>query len=151
MSENLVDFSSFKARFRSGRVTADPVCAHRRIVLDEIEGTIECEDCKRSLSAFHVLVGFCREWANLSREVRELKHRAAAIRKTVFGWQPRLRALKEFEKHWWRGNMLPCCPHCGRGLMAEDFANGPRRGSIGLDYEMAMRRRDAGQKDGGHT
>ncbi len=141
MIENVIDFAGFRAKLRRGGPPAgDKACAHLHVIVDEAGGTIECEDCKRSLSAFKVLVMLVNRWHDIAEEVRHLKARAAAVRNLVRTYKPRMRAIKEIEKLWWRDRMAPCCPHCGRGLLPMDFANGSPS-SVGQEYELAQRKR----------
>jgi hypothetical protein len=141
--DKIVDLGAFRAKLRVGTKYGHPkTCDHLVVTIDADGGTLECDECKKSLSAFTVLVSLCRRWDDIADKVAQLKRRAAAMRQMLSKYKVRQRALKEFEKHWWRGNLLPCCPHCGRGLMAEDFADGAASG-VGREYEMAVRKRAA--------
>jgi len=91
-----------------------------------------------------VLLDFCDRWDALARQVDALKQRAVAMRKMLGGYKVRLRALKMLERSWWRGGMLPCCPHCRYGLLPEDSAAGACS-SVGREYEMARRHAKAGK------
>ena len=45
----------------------------------------------------------------------------------------RSRAAKAVDEIWRSKNMVPCCPHCNRGLLPEHFADGVKK-SIGKDF-----------------
>lgn len=143
-----ISFAQFRAKMKGAAFVRDSVrgCQHHKILVDKKHGTLECEDCGASLSAFVTLVKFVEGWGEIEKwkedcraNAKHWQERAALTFKTMRSWRPRLRAIKEFEKLW-RRNSGPCCPHCGRGLLAEDFVEGARS-VVSRDYEMAMRAR----------
>lgn len=82
-------------------------------VLDTMSGTVECQKCGATVSAFHALKEIThvlgREHdarVSAARQIREIRRRTS--------W---LRAVKNLDGIW-RRKMLPCCPHCKRGIEA---------------------------------
>lgn len=140
--ETVIDLKAIRARLRSGTRWEKGFCHHRRVSIDRDAGTVECDDCGKPVSAFHLILAWCGYWGEIRAEVERLKTRCAEMRRLLKGYKPRLRAIKELEKRWWHGGMLPTCPHCGRGLLPEDFAEGGG-GGVGREYEMARRAKEA--------
>ena len=140
--EKVIDLGAFRTKLRHGGRWEKTHCPHLHVTVDKDGGVIDCDDCKKPVSAFHIIVSWCQHWAEIAEAVTVQKVRAAEMRKMLGGYKVRLRALKELETRWWHKGMLPCCPHCNRGLLAEDFANGPQS-MVGREYEMARRKRPA--------
>lgn len=134
--DKVVDLKAFRARIQ----VQPKSCDHRHIIIDPAAGFIECCDCHRTLSAFVVLLGLSERWAEVTGDVHRLKARASAMRSMLSRYKVRLRALKALEKFWWRGSLLPACPHCHRGLMAADFA--AHAGVVSLEFERRQRERE---------
>src|SRR3546814_10943147 len=100
------------------------VCRHKHVIIDPDAGTIFCDDCKAYVSAFHTVVSWVGQWEEVVEAVNIQKRRLAAIWRTARNYRPRMRAIQALERAWWRSGMLPCCPHCRRGLLPEDFVDG---------------------------
>jgi hypothetical protein len=144
-TEKVVDLGAFRTKVRYGGRYDKGHCKHMRVTIDRDAGVIVCDDCEKPVSAFHLVVAWCEGWGEIAAAVTRQKERAVAISRMLRGYKVRLRALKDLEKYWWRGSQLPCCPHCRRGLLPEDFADGA--GSmVSREYEMARRKRDAGAR-----
>ena len=139
--DKVIDLDAFRAKLRLGARARQGHCDHLRVIVDPDDGSVECEACGKTVSAFHVLVGICRRWSEIGAAITMQKQRAAAMRKMLSGYKIRLRALKALEARWWRGDMLPTCPHCARGLAPEDFADG-KHSFVSREYEMARRTRE---------
>lgn len=141
--ENIVRLADFRITRREGaRPGKLQPCQHHSLVIDRAEGTLECGDCGKSVNPFLVLAQLADDRARYQEEVSRLLSRAAAMRRVLATYKPHLRAAKNLEHTWRGGRMRPCCPNCGMGLRAEDFANGT--GAIrSIDYDDAVRRRNA--------
>lgn len=138
--DNVVDLKTFKATLRYGSRwggSGPKCCEHRTVVLDQDDCSVECEDCGRTISAFAVLFQMVKRWGEIAEQVQALKTRAAAVRNLIKNYKPRLRALKQLEKHWWTQQRLPTCPHCHRGLLPEDFADS--MSFVSKEYELKRR------------
>lgn len=146
MSEEVVSFAEFRARIKGAAFVRDDErrCKHHHMTLDEHGGTVDCDDCGKNLSAFAVLCHFVREWGKIQEWKAEchaygqkMRDEALLTWRTYRSWRPHLRAAQYIEKQW-RGKMAPCCPHCGNGLLPEDFLDGSR-GSRGKEHELQLR------------
>ena len=96
-------------------------CRHRHVEVDPANREVTCQDCGKVVDPFDVLVGFANEGSLLQRTYTALQDEVGRLR----NWNPFLRAVKRLEEIW-RGSMLPTCPHCGRGIRAEDLARSGR-------------------------
>jgi len=94
-------------------------CNHTRFFVDETNHEVTCRDCNAIVQPFDAMLVF----ANRTNEYRERLDRMRAEQVELAAYKPWLKAVKRLEGVW-RGSMLPCCPHCHRGIEAEDLANG---------------------------
>jgi Zn finger protein HypA/HybF involved in hydrogenase expression len=108
-------------------------CRHRKVNYDQKERRIWCQDCEHEVSAFDAFVLLVEEhssaWAKIRKRERELAEAEA--------FQVRGRAAKRMDEAWRRRNMAPACPHCHRGILAEDVLRG--LSSVGVEFELARR------------
>lgn len=109
-------------------------CRHFQMVYDHQERRVWCSECKTDVDpfdAFEIIVNFFHtEKSRLESKQSQLDE---AMKHNV-----RSRAAKALDKIWMGRRMVPACPCCGEGLLAEDFADGIRS-SLGLDYATARR------------
>jgi hypothetical protein len=110
-----------------------PTCEHKRTVIDERAGTVECRDCQATLSAFWVLGQIAREENRCFERIKRLRTEAAELET----WVPHLRKVRELHRNWSGKKALPICPHCHHGLWPDDFV-----GFISVELEAARRRKD---------
>jgi hypothetical protein len=99
--------------------SSQPVCQHKALIYNQIERRCWCEDCTRTVDNFDVVMIMVRAYGTMLREARL---RLAQAREATKAAARRL-ATKELDRVW-GGKMVPNCPHCQRGLLPEDFANG---------------------------
>jgi hypothetical protein len=85
------------------------------------------------VSAYHVLRQCALEENRLYRRLRSMRDEIAAIA----GRRSWLNAVKRLDRIWRGRKMLPCCPHCSRGLFAEEMDGA----AVGIEYEIALRKR----------
>lgn len=118
--------------YRLAKVPPHAKCKHERSVIDERSGTLECRECGAYLSAFHVLVQIAREENRAWERVKSLRAEAEELK----AWRPFLKAMKALERVWRGRRVLPCCPHCHRGLWAEEFG----ASAVGVRHEIERRK-----------
>lgn len=110
-------------------------CDHNNLTYNDTERRVWCEDCERTLDGFDAFRSLVESFSKMERAARDkLKKANDALAKTI-----RRRAAQELSRVW-SGRMLPCCPHCRRGLMAHDFADGASA-SVSKEFEQAARKR----------
>lgn len=120
--------------WRRRKAAEEGKCKHTRYVLNDEVGIVECRDCAAPVSAYHVLRQCALEENRLYRRLRAMRDEIQAIA----GRRSWLKAVQRLDKIWRGRKMLPCCPHCRRGLFAEEMDDG----AVGIDYEVALRKRD---------
>lgn len=129
---NVVDIGDIRVARGMTRRPAS-ACTHRRMVYDQKERRIWCQDCEREVESFDAFLILTEYHA---AAVKDLQKRAAALKEAE---EHKLRtiAAKEMDKAWQSRTMVPSCPSCGHGLFPEDFRAGP--GMTGKEYAEAMR------------
>lgn len=135
---NVVQFADLQiARLKDDYVRRREGCQHRHIQLDDVGEVVLCMDCKKQVSAYWALNMLTTDWREqtkrLAREVESAKQER--------GLTLHLRAAKQVESVW-RSKQLPCCPHCDRGIMADDNL-GSR--TVGKLFEQGLRVREAAE------
>jgi hypothetical protein len=130
-------------RIRLGRTRVGPglkQCEHLSLIYSPTERRVWCEDCERTIDNFDAFLIFTRKFEKMLSEVRHRQNTASEALKS----SARLRATKELDRVWSGRRMAPCCPHCNKGLIPEDFAGGCRS-TISLEWEMARRKKPVPQ------
>jgi hypothetical protein len=116
-------------------------CEHCRVFYSQSERRVWCRDCEQTVDpfdAFKMLASRFHEM--LSAAERKMTKADEALKKTA-----RLRATKELDRMWSGHQMAPSCPHCGGGLLPEDFADGAAS-AVSREIEEARRRAAAKRK-----
>src|ERR1700722_9161636 len=107
-------------------------CWHRRFEIDREGGAVFCAECNEEIPAFEALCIIARQDSMYHQRFFRLREEIVELQK----YKPWLKAVKRLE-HVWRGKkMLPCCPHCNKGIRTEDLAASGMR-SIKYDQMLA--------------
>jgi hypothetical protein len=125
-------------RIRLGRSKVGPglkQCEHHALIYSPTERRVWCENCERTVDNFDAFLIFTRKF---ERMLAEARHKLSTAAEALAG-AARLRATKELDRIWAGKKMAPCCPHCSKGLIPEDFTRGVS--SISMEWEMARRNR----------
>lgn len=133
----VVDLAEF--RIQAGRSPHNVTpCPHKDLVYSTTERRIWCKSCERTVDSFDAFAGLARQFEKMLRDVQAKQIKVnEALNATV-----RMRATKALDHLWSSsGAMAPGCPHCRRGLLPEDFANGVAV-RISRELEKARRRKD---------
>lgn len=136
----VVDLAGY--RVRSGRTpykSQKDLCKHTKVIYSSTERRVWCEDCNSPVDAFDALMTVVHHFENMQMEINRRLNKASEGKRAVIG----RRAAKEFDNLWNR-KMAPCCPHCQRGLLPHDFADGASS-AVGIEYENARRKRELTQ------
>lgn len=129
----VVDLDS--VRIRAGRTPYKlKTCKHHHLIYNQIERRVWCEDCERTIDNFDAFLIFTNKFESMLREANGRMATATEALNSA----ARLRATKTLDRMWSGRRMAPCCPHCNRGLLPEDFMNGACS-AVGTDYEKARR------------
>jgi hypothetical protein len=113
---------------------------HQRFIIDQEHGTVQCAECEEPVSAFHALCATARSEGLFRRQMHSLK----AERDELRAWVPLLRAVRYLHSMWLGKAMVPCCPHCGRGVTALEL----NQSAISAEMDMAQRRRAERERKG---
>lgn len=119
-NENVIALSDFLSRAGWKR-KKNTECQHAQFELDESETRVYCGKCGDPIEAFRALKLLAVEFERIDHAVARLR----AEIEELSAWNPWLRAVRELERIW-RGNMRPCCPHCGKTVEAEALAKSRR-------------------------
>lgn len=119
---------------RSREAAKENPCAHERYTLDVEHGTVNCAECDAPVSAFFALKKIAFHESQAFIKLQSMKTEIAEIS----GRRSWLKAVQALNRMWRGKKMLPCCPHCNKGLFAEDL----NRNAVGIEYETARRERD---------
>lgn len=138
----VVDLAGY--RVRSGRTpwkAEKDRCKHTKVIYSTTERRVWCEACQSPVDAFDGLMTVVHHFEDMEREARRRIREAEDGARAVIV----RRGAKEIDRSWGH-KMAPCCPHCRRGLMPQDFANGAGS-SVGFEYESARRQRGSRDAD----
>jgi len=138
--DNIVSFDAFQLLMYRRHHRPEAECEHERLVIDGKLGTLECQDCSRSVSPFAALLKMAENRQKEQEALARIRERMVAIRNLTARYKPHLRAAKEIESVWRGGKMRPCCPNCRLGLRAEDFLEGASS-CVSVEYDDARRAR----------
>lgn len=123
-------------------LTRRPVssCKHLRLVYDDKERRVWCEDCQTEVPAFDAFTALVERWDAGMKKTRRLIDEANEAQRFTL----RSRAAKAIDEAWRKHNMVPACPHCRNGLFPEDFTKGVPL--VGKDYAKAKIERERTEK-----
>lgn len=120
---DILDFGEFRLKKRGSRYSQTG-CAHKDIVIDPDEGTLECQDCGASIDPFSKLVKIAERQKALQWHRKRERERLGELWRAVRNYRPHLRAAKALEQIWRGGKLAPNCPHCNAALLPEDCTGG---------------------------
>jgi hypothetical protein len=129
----VVSLEGWRKRREREKAKESP-CTHERYILDVEHGTVNCAECDAPVSAFFALKKIAFRESQAFQKLHSMNAEIAAITARR-SW---LSAVKTLDRIWRGKKMLPCCPHCNRGLFAEDF----RHAAVGVEYEKARRAKE---------
>jgi len=94
-------------------------CIKPKYTIDVSLREVHCKRCGAKVEPFDALTEIARDIERWNSEIeRMLKQR-----QELADWKPWLIALRRVEKTYRGGKMIPSCPHCGRGILAEELAD----------------------------
>jgi len=131
---NVVDFGDLRvARGKTRRPFR--TCRHKSMAYDPNERRIYCNDCESDVEPFDAFM------ALVERQDRAIKHFERVKKEAEDARSANLHriAAKKLEKTW-RGKLLPCCPHCSRGITPADMEH---HSCVGKTFEMKKREKAA--------
>lgn len=129
----VVDIGDYRvARGLSRRVPS--TCAHNNMVYDSKERRIYCPDCENDVEAFDAFEAIVYGYNHALEKLKRFREEVA----TAYREALHRIAARSLDKTW-RSKMLPCCPHCSRGLMPDDMI---KPSLVSKEFEAAQRARE---------
>jgi len=92
-------------------------CRNRKFEIDTQNKEILCQECGAIVHPYDALFDIAMHYERLEEEVSNL----LAVRKQIVDYKPHLLVMRELEKIYMGGRMLPCCPHCHNGIYAKEL------------------------------
>ena len=92
-------------------------CRNRKFYIDTQNREISCQECGVVINPYDAMLDIASHYEQFGKEVDSL----LAQRKQILDYKPHLLVMRELEKIYMGGKMLPCCPHCGRGVYAKEL------------------------------
>jgi hypothetical protein len=138
--DNLIQIGEARIRLRGDRphYGRDDRCRHYNLTYDNNGEIVSCDDCGKQVSAFWAMKVIIFHY-NKATEAMEARASQLAADKAH---NLHLIAAKKVEAVWRGRTMAPCCPHCGRGILAEDGLGGSQ---TNRKMELARRQRGDGK------
>ena len=102
-------------------------CRNRKFYIDTQNREISCQECGAVIDPYDAMLDIANHYEQFGKEVDNL----LTQRKQILDYKPHLLVMRELEKIYMGGKMLPCCPHCGRGVYAKELLVA----STGKQYE----------------
>lgn len=142
MNDNVVQIGDLLIkRKQERRYRADERCPHTNMTWDDNGCVVTCDACKVQLSPYWVMQLLA---SNYERAMRAIEAKAQRVAEEIERGL-HLIAAKKVERVWRTRTMVPCCPHCGCGILPEDGLGGSQ---IARNFELAARQRRDGYKPG---
>ena len=92
-------------------------CRNRKFEIDTQNREISCQECGAVVDPYDALFDIASHYERFGKEVDNL----LTQRKQILDYKPHLLVMRELEKIYMGGKMLPCCPHCSRGIYAKEL------------------------------
>ncbi len=98
------------------RFSTDKGCPHLRLYFDENGQTVECQDCKKQVTAWWALMAMAR---GLERQRQSIDSDRKQLEEEKAKNLTHKAALK-VEQVWRKLKMVPVCPHCLHAIFPTD-------------------------------
>ena len=114
LPDNIISLKTI--RLNHGK-TKKCTCRNRVFEVDYQNKEVTCGYCGEVVDPFEAILEIARRREHFKEEIDSLLEQ----RKQILNWKPHLLAVRELERIYRGGDMLPCCPHCGRGIEAKEL------------------------------
>lgn len=119
----------FSQKHKSYRRFQKDECSHLHLILSDDGYHVRCKDCQLQLSAYWALQRLLDEHRRAIENLKIKKDEFEKLKSKDLS----LIAAKKIEKVWRSRNYIPCCPHCGKGILLTDgFGNSTMNKAIEL-------------------
>jgi hypothetical protein len=137
MTADIIQFGDFALRRKRENVyfRKSDECGHIHLTLNDSGEIITCDDCSHQVSAYWAVRTIMEQWARQERKVAQARQQVQLDAAAII----HLKAAKLVERIWRSKNLVPCCPHCNKGIMPHD---GLGSITVSKDIEIARRRKE---------
>lgn len=131
---NVVNIGDVRITRQHRTYSRSAECEHLHLTLHENGGVVECDDCKKTLSAYWALTMMAERYGTAFDKVLRGQQRLEEAKAKDIS----LLAAQKVEKAWRSRSMVPTCPHCHEAIFPQDGFGGSA-----INRAMAIRRREA--------
>jgi len=114
LPDNVIPITTLRIKYDKKKKCT---CRSTKYEVDFQNKEVTCADCGAIVQPFDAICNLAQHYDRLQSEVRNLLQQ----RKQIVDWKPWLLSMRKLERTYRGGDMLPCCPHCGRGIMAHEL------------------------------
>jgi hypothetical protein len=133
MSADVIQIGDLALKRKERTYPPNPeACPHKKLELDAQGDIVTCLDCKKQVSAFWALIMLVEQY----RSARDRLIHEHEVLQQARSENLHLIAARKVDKAWRSRTMVPTCPHCHKGIFAEDGFGGSL-----VNREMEQRRR----------
>ena len=125
----------FKEGRRRNRFKNGEDCPHKTITYCSESKRVWCVDCESTLDTFDCFERLLNQWDQNIHIINKRFEKVKAAEEHTL----RSRAAKALDDIYRRRKMVPACPHCKRGLLADDWLTGHQ---YTVSKELEIRRRE---------
>jgi len=93
-------------------------CKDRSFVVDTQNHTVNCGSCGAIVDPFEAMKELSEHYERLEYEVEALLQQ----RREIAAYQPHRIVIRDLERHWQGGKMLPTCPNCSQPIHLEKLS-----------------------------
>lgn len=112
-------------------------CKHLHVAWNLSERRVWCQDCEQDVEPFDAFTLFVRRIDEIEKRIEVMRQIET---ETV-----RSRAANKLDKLYRSRTMIPCCPHCKRGILPGDVLKGMGH----MSRQLEERRRGLSKAGGG--
>ena len=112
----VISIADMRITHERNRKWSRDACKHLRLTFDNNGEIVECDDCGKQVGAYWAITMLAQHYSDAMHKVSAGEKALADARaKDVH-----LLAAQKVERAWRSRSMVPCCPHCGEGITAQD-------------------------------
>lgn len=107
--------------------------------MDTKNRCVNCGYCGALIDPYEAMEYLATKYEKFEQQTKALLEQ----RKQIAAYEPHLLVIRELERGYRGKKMLPCCPHCNKGIYIEEI-----KSWVGRGYEEHRRFEEKRRKDG---
>lgn len=136
MTDNVIEIGDLIVRRKKERHWyGDERCPHLHLTWDDNGHIVTCDDCSKQIDPYWAMQMLASHYEKAFKKVQARAQSVADDK----AHNLHLIAAKKVEAVWRSKKMVPCCPHCDRGILPEDQLGAKQ---MGKQFELARRQKD---------